>query len=559
MAKSVSDQIVEELTKLDVKHIFGIPGDTIDSMMESLRNQKEIEFIIMRHEETGAFAASAQAKLTGKLAVCVACQGPGAIHLLNGLYDAAMDKVPVLAITGQVATDVIGTGMPQEVNQIMLFEKVAVFNEEVRSAEQIPAILAMACREAIKKKGVAHISIPADIMNMKAVETHISSILVEPSTTIPPDNAIVEATEILNKAKSVGILYGGGSIGCADELIALSEKLNAPLVHTTRSKDIVDNHHENYVGGIGFMGTRAGNHGVNACDTLLVAGSSFAFKEFYPKNVPIIQIDDDAARIGAHVPVTLGLLGSCKPTLKTLLARVEKKTDDSFLRHTRTYRDVEHDVHEIAAKPSSSKTKKFVNPKTLIERLGQLADDDAIFTVGSGSVTLYCNHYLHLNGKQRFLWTWNLASLGWTLPAALGCKLRAPERQVIAPVGDGDFQMLIADLITFAKYKVPVTFIIFNNSSYHFIELEEASNGNPPFGTHFLNPDYIKLAEAHGLKGIKLDNDADIDSALKEALASDTTTLLDVAISPDEIYIPPCLTPEMVVNFAKSKIRAIGW
>lgn len=559
MSKLVSDQIIEELTRIGVKHIFGIPGDTIDSMMESLRKQDDIQFIIMRHEETGAFAASAQAKLTGNLAVCVACQGPGAIHLLNGLYDAAMDHVPVLAITGQVASDVIGTGMPQEINQIALFDQVAVFNQEVRSAEQVPVILSMAIRAAIKERGVAHVSIPADIMKEKAVCDAFAAISLEASCMTAPQDEIEKAADIINKAKTVSILYGGGSYGCEAELVALSEKLHAPLVHTTRSKDVIDNHHDNYVGGIGFMGTRSGNHGATACDALIVAGSSFAFKEFYPKNVPIIQIDNNPERMGAHVPITMGLLGDCKPTLASLTEKVAQKTDDAFLRHTREYRHIEKEVKEHFAKPAKEGKRNYVNPRTLIERVGQLADEDAIYTVGSGSVTLYCNHFLNLNSKQRFLWTWNLASLGWTLPAALGCKLIAPERQVIAPVGDGDFQMLIADLITFAKYDVPVTFIVFNNSSYHFIELEEASNGNPPFGTHFMNPDYVKLAEAHGLAGIRIEQDVEIDDALKQAFASNKTTIIDASISPDEIYIPPSLTPEMVVNFAKSKIKSLSW
>lgn len=554
MSKNVSDQMVEILTRVGVKQIFGIPGDTIDSMMESLRLQDEIQFIIMRHEATGAFAASAQAKLTGNLGVCVACQGPGAINLLNGLYDAALDKVPVLAITGQVSSDVIGTGVPQEINQLSLFNDVAVFNQEVRSSENFPQLLMLACQAAINYKGVAHLSIPSDIMRQAAIPLDPRYQILKFNSSLTPSEAEIQAAaQKLNKAKNVAILYGGGSMDATEELLRLSSMLKAPLVHTTRSKDILDNHTPNFVGGIGLMGSRAGNYAVSACDALLVVGSSFAFKEYYPHSATIIQIDNHIGRIGAHVAVTQGLLGDSKLTLQALMVHLQPKTEDSFLKKAQGLREKVGNHLDYFAKPTEEG--KYIHPQALTSRIGQLASDDAIFCVGTGSVTVYCNNYLHLNGRQRLLWTWNLASLGWALGSALGCKLAMRHRQVIVPVGDGDFQMLLADLITFVKYRLPVVFIIYNNAKYRFIELEESGEGNPAFGTDLLNPDYAKLAIAHGAHGITVTNYQQIDDALKEAFNSQKPVVIDVAVNPEELFIPPKVTPKMAVSFAESKIK----
>lgn len=553
---NVSDQIIKILTQIGVKQIFGIPGDTIDSMMESMRNQKDIEFIILRHEESGAFAASAQAKLTGKLAVCVACQGPGSIHLLNGLYDAALDRVPVLAITGQVESDLIGTRMPQEINQLNLFNEVAVYNQEIRTADNLPRVLTLACRTALNKRGVAHISVPADIMRLPAVATTINEEIVAYESKITPSKeSIQKVATLINNAEKISILYGGGAYNAREQLVRLSDKLKAPLIHTTRSKDIIDNRLDNYVGGIGLMGSESGNHAATQCDLLLVVGSSFAFKDFYPKNAEVVQIDNDSTKLGARVPITAGLLADCDVALNALLDVVKPKTNDSFLMQVRASKIKRFNPSEIVQKANDKG--RYVNPHCLMEHVSKMANDDAIFCVGTGTSTIYCNNYLQLNGKQRFLWSWNLASLGWGLPAALGCKLIDRNRQVIAPMGDGDFHMLIADLITLVKYELPVVFIVFNNSCYRFIELEEAGEGNPPFGTELLNPDYVKLAEAHGALGIKVMEDSEIESALKTAFASKVPTIVDVHTSPRELFIPPKITAKMAVNFMKSEIK--GW
>lgn len=557
MAKNVSDQILSFLTEINVERVFGLPGDTIDYLMDSFRRQDKIDFVVMRHEESAAFAACAQAKLTGQLGVCMACQGPGAIHLLNGLYDAALDRVPVLAITGQIDSALIGTGMPQEINQIALFDSFTVFNHEVRSAENLPYALQMACEAAIQKKGVAHLSIPADLMNLKAVNNITGKNIIRPTAKLIANaKDIDQAVQVLNQAKKPAILFGGGAFNTADLLMLLSNKIKAPLIHTTRSKDIVDNHFPALMGGIGLMGSKTGNRAIMGCDTLLVVGSSFAFREFYPDGIPIIQIEHHPERLGAHVPITHGILGDTETSLYAILNQIEEKTDSTFLDGLKE--KYEKESNHKAKEAAESRGGQFVHPQYLVETVGKHAEDDAIFVIGCGSSTVWCNNFLKLNGKQRFLWTWNLASLGWSLPAAIGAQMAAPEKQVIAVVGDGDFQMLVGDLATISKYELPIIFIILNNSCYQFIELEEIAVGNPTFGTKLKNPDYAKLAEAHDIQGFTVKSTDELEGVIKMAYASKKAAVINVITDPNEFFDPPKITAGMAVNFLKSKIKSVG-
>lgn len=556
MGKNISDQIIDFLTTLGIKRIYGIPGDTIDSMMESLRVQSAIEFIIMRHEEAGAFAASAEAKLTGNLAVVAACQGPGAIHLLNGLYDAKLDRVPVLAITGQVDTKLIGTQTVQEVNQLDLFNDCCVFNERVASAAAVPKLLALACEAAIRKRGVAHLAIPSDIMRDKIVDKREHTLALQASFTVQPDlHDIKVAAEVLNNAKRVTILYGDGARHAVEELEITAKKCQAPLVHTTRSKDILDNKHPHYVGGIGLMGTKTGCTAVYDCDALLIVGSNFAFEEFYPKNTPIIQIELDGSRLGERIPITHGIIGHSRVALSLLNEHLTQKDD---MHHLDDMKKLQADVRKIFLKKADpKKNKKVIHPQALTEMISDLADDDAIFCADSGTASLWANSYLHLNGKQRYLWSWNLASLGFALPAALGCQLEEPDKQVIVLAGDGGFEMLIGDLATAIKYQLPIKFIVYNNSRYGFIELEEQiTEGNPVFGTKFTNPDFANLAEAYGAEGYRICHYDEMESTLKKAFASDKTCIIDAFINPREFPIPPKISKEAALHFAQSQIKS---
>ena len=553
LSRTVSDRIVEFLAEMGVRQIFGIPGDTIDSLMESLRIQSSVHFVVMRHEEAGAFAASAQAKLSGKLAVCVGCQGPGAIHLLNGLYDAALDHVPVLAITGQIPRDEIGTGRPQEIDQLRLFGDVAVYNQEVRSPENLEAVLSQAVRKALVLRGVAHLSIPSDVMRLPApprppeiTKDHFA----HRSILHPPLSEILRAGEILDRASRVTILYGEGVRRAEAPLLDLSWRLGAPLVHTTRSKDILPSLHPSVMGGIGLMGSRSANHAVQNSDALLVVGSDFAFREYYPEGVPIVQVEIDPSRIGRRVPVEVGLLGEAREVLPALTEQVHKRTDSSFLDRMRTEREKEREGYQ------RSKQDGLLHPGELTRMIGDRAPDDTIFLFDAGTVTVWGNNCLNIRGSQRFLWSSNLGSLGFALPAAIGAKFAYRERPVVAMTGDGGFGMLLGDLATAVRYSLPMVIVVYNNGSYQFIEYEEEAEGNPVFGTKLTNPDFVALSRAFGGDGASVRSMEDVPAALEAAFASKVPFVIDAFVNPNELYIPPLLTSHMVLEFARSQIRS---
>ncbi len=553
MARTVSDRIVEFLAERGVERIFGIPGDTIDSLMESLRKQKAVHFVVMRHEEAGAFSASAQAKLTGHLSVCVGCQGPGAIHLLNGLYDAALDRVPVLAITGQIPRDELGTGMPQEIDQLRLFGDVAIYNAEVRSPENLEPVLSRAVREAQVRKGVAHVSIPSDVMRLPATPRPSSAeegVLPARPMVRPLPDEIRRAAEILDRASRVAILYGEGARRAEAPLVALAWRLGAPLVHTTRSKDLLPSRHPSLMGGIGLMGSRTANHAVQSCEALLVVGSDFAFREYYPESVPVVQVDLDPARIGRRVPVAVGLPGEAREVLPALLENVHERTDRSFLERMRREREQEIARH-LAVRDDG-----LLHPGELTRLVGESAPEDAVFLVDSGTVTVWANNYLDIRGSQRFLWSANLGSLGFALPAAIGVKFAARTRPVVALTGDGGFGMLLGDLATAVRYRLPLVVVVYDNGSYQFIEYEEEAEGNPVFGTKLTNPDFVALARSFGADGVTVSHSEEVAGALEAALASPVPFVIDARVNPRELYIPPLLTPRMVVAFARSQIRS---
>lgn len=550
---NISDQILNILTQIGVNRIYGIPGDTIDSLMESIREQSKVKLIVLRHEETGAFACAAQAKLTNQIAVCVACQGPGANHLINGLYDAKADRVPVLAITGSVPSDLIGTRMPQETNQIKLFDDCTVFNAEARSAKNVPIILEQAINTALSKRGPAHVSIPSDIMRMPAVEWQLSQ-LPKAEIFMPDQQQIDAAAMVLNKANKVAILYGEGSRDASKELIQIAEKLQAPLIHTTRSKDIVANDHVNCIGGMGLMGSVAANHAMKECDALLIVGSNYAWREFYPKQVPTVQIDREASHIGIRTNVTHPLLGDSQLTLTSLIKKIEQKDQANFL--TACKKKNAGILSHLAFDPKKSKDGDPIHPQAFMQKLSEHVNDDTIFAVDAGTITIWANNILKIKKDQRFIWNANLASLGNGLPYAIASQLEYPNRQVIALCGDGGFQMSIMDLPTVVMYQLPIIIVVYNNSAYRFIELEEQGEGNPTFGTKFVNPDYAKLAEAHGMQGLVVKNYSDIDNAIKTALSAKQPFLLDVLINPEELIIPPVINKDQALHFAESQIRS---
>lgn len=552
--KTLSDQVVQILSDAGVKRAYGVPGDAIDLILASIHGRKDFDFYLTRHEEAAGFMASAHAKLTGEMGVVLACQGPGAAHLLEAMYDAKMDKVPMLVITGQIESAVIGTNTVQEINQILLFSDATCFNREVRSANNLVDVLQLAIQSAKVKRGVAHVSIATDVLRKAKVKyTPNTAVFNMPHEVVPKDSALQQAADILNSHKNVSILYGGGCLHARNELINVADLLAAPIIHTVRSKDIIDNNNPHYAGGIGFKGSRNGCHYVKNCDALLVVGCSFAWHEFYPENKPIIQIDIDPERIGIRCHVEVGLLGDAQITLERLAKKLHKKTDKNFLQGAQKAH-IEA-ITNLDKKASLKDDSKPIGSPELTNIIGKNLAEDAIVTVDAGTVSVWANNWLRLNGKQRLIGSTELGTLGFGMPAALGCQIAMPKRQVVALCGDGGFQMTMGDFSTAVKYKLPIKVIIYNNFAYHFIELEQMKEGVEQCYTKLNNPDYAKLAEAFGAEGFTVSKASELDATIKEAFACKGPCIVDVHTNPNELIQPNKLSLSLMTHFIQGMIK----
>lgn len=552
--KTISDQVVQILSDAGIKRAYGVPGDAIDLILASIHQREDFDFILTRHEEGAGFMASAHTKLTGEMGVVLACQGPGSAHLLEAMYDAKMDKVPMLVITGQIDSAVIGTNTVQEINQILLFEDATCFNREVRSANNLIDILQLGIQSARVKRGVAHVSIATDVLRKpKEKYTPNTAVYKLLYDIVPQETALQQAADILNGCKNVSILYGGGCIHAREELLEVADLLAAPIVHTVRSKDIIDNSNPHYAGGIGFKGSRNGCHFVKNCEALLVVGCSFAWREYYPDNVPIIQIDIDPERIGIRCRVEVGLLGSAKIALSQLAKKLEQKNDRSFLQAAQKAHA--EAIIALNKKAANYDDKHPIESPVLTHIIGQHLSEDAIVTVDAGTVSVWANNWLRLNGRQRLIGSTELGTLGFGMPAAIGCQIAMPNRQVVALCGDGGFQMTMGDFSTAVKYKLPIIVVIYNNFSYHFIELEEMKEGVAQCYTKLNNPDYAKLAEAFGGVGFRVTKSSEIEGAITQAFACKKPCIVDVYTNPNELIRPNKLTLSLMAHFVEGMIK----
>jgi thiamine pyrophosphate-dependent acetolactate synthase large subunit-like protein len=553
MGKTISDQVIEVLVSAGVKRIFGLPGDAIDLILASIHKRSDVDFILTRHEEGAGFMATSHAKLTGELGVLMAAQGPGAAHTISPMYDAKMDKAPLLVITGQIESAHIGTDTVQEINQMSLFDDAAFFNREVRSANNLIDILQLAIQTAITKRCVAHVSIATDVLRLPALKRMPSKAVFNmPHKTIPDPSLIEQASDILNKKKKITILYGGGTIHAHDELLEVAGLLNARMVHTVRSKEIIDNNSPHYAGGIGFKGSKNGCHSVKDCDALLIVGCSFAWREFYPESVPIIQIDLESQRIGIHAHVALGLIGDARLTLQAMAKQLTQKTDDSFLKKAQK---THANAIKMLNKQAEEKKGKGISSPLLTRIISDHLSDDAVVSVDAGGVTVWANNWLRLNGKQRMVMSTELGTMGYGMPAAIGAQLAYPDRLVVAMCGDGGFQMTMADFSTAVKYNLPIKVVVFNNHAYHFIELEQMKEGVAQAYTKLNNPDYAKLAEAFGAEGYAARTADEVEPAIQAAFASDKPCIIDVQINSDELIKPTKITASLVMSFAKGMVK----
>lgn len=551
---NVCESIIEVLHQHGVEYIFGVPGDAINDLIDAIRKQDKIKFIHVMHEEAGAFAAAAQAKLSGKLAVCAGTAGPGAIHLLNGLYDANKDHAPVLAITGQAATDMLGSNYQQEINLLGLFNDVTVYNQALVDPGQMPNIIMQACQSAITLRGVAHINIPSNVSGMR-VKAHGEENIHDKqnSLLLPLDTDLQLAANLINKAEKPCILAGIGARDAVNELVQFAEIVRAPIIKALRGKDILPDLHPLTTGGIGLLGTSASYKAMKDCDLLITVGSDFPYSEFYPdKDVPVIQVDNNAQRIGRRHPAKVALVGDSTLSLRELLKLVQKKNNDAFLKECQQHR--QRDLEKEEKKELADAVP--IHPQALARLVSDFASDDAVICCDTGEVTVWGARNFRLKGTQRFTLSGGLASMAFGLPAAIGAQLLYPGRQVIALCGDGGFAMLMCDFATAVKYKLNIKVFIFNNSKLGLIKMEEeARSGNPEWETDLHNPDYAAYALSCGGEGFTVKNTQELRSAIPAVLATPKPCIVNVMIDPNELTMPPKVNIAEAFNYVKAKIK----
>ena len=551
-SKNVSQILVDTLHAYGVEYVFGIPGDAINSLTNAIRKHEHMKFIQVRHEESGAFAAAAIAKLTGKLSVCLGTAGPGAIHLLNGLYDAKLDRAPVLAITGQVETQYTGKDYYQEIDTYSLFEDVSCFNKIVVNPDQMPYLAIHACQTALARKGVAHINIPVDIASKKAGGGEMRHVFKNTQELAPPEAYLSEAAQLLQKHEKIALLVGVGARGARRELDQLSRLLNAPIVKTVRAKDVIPDDHPHVTGGLGLLGTTPSVEAIQECDLLMMVGTDFPYFEFYPeKEIPAIQIDIDPYQIGKRYPVACGLVGHVRPTLEKLIPLLTQKKENEYLSKLQ---DSVKKYFESEAKEEES-SKEPLHPQALAKAIGKHASDDAIFVCDTGAVTLWGARNLHIRQQQQFTLSSDLASMAYGLPASIGIQLTHPGRQVIAMVGDGGFAMLMADFITAVKYKLPVKIIVFNNSKLGIIQMEQEVAGYPEHETALQNPDFAAFAEICGGKGFRAESLDEVNNVLQLAYQHSGPCVVDVAVNPEERTMPPEIKVKQAWGYGMAKMK----
>jgi thiamine pyrophosphate-dependent acetolactate synthase large subunit-like protein len=548
----VADIAINLLSDLGVKHVFGIPGDAINDITFSLENRDDIDFVLVRHEEGGAFAASAQAKLTGNLSCCVGTAGGGAIHLLNGLYDARHDHAPVLAITGQVESEYIGTDYHQEVDLKKLFEDVTVYSETIMDPAQAARILKEACKSAIENRGPAHVCIPNNIASADCSDGAVNiATLLAAREVSPSSENLDHAAKLIDQASKPVILAGIGGAEAAQEIFDLAHRIDAPIVRTLRAKDWLDDEDPICIGGLGLLGGKPGQDAVADCDLLCIIGADFPYQEFFPKDAKTIQIDTKRSQIGRRLDIDAPLIGSAKLSVQGLLDRITPKDTETQRKHwIEKVKDQQEDWSKIE---TSDKTP--LHPASVISAIGKHAADDAIFLVDTGTTTAWAARHLRVKRNQRFTLSSGLGTMAFALSGANGAQLAYPDRQVVAIAGDGAFNMLMGELLTAAEYDLPITAIVFDNSKLGFIALEQEAKGLPEHAIGFKNPDMAAIAQACGCLGLRAENSKELSSALSQAFASNKPTVIQVPVDPDALIMPPNPTFAQAQKFAVAKGR----
>jgi pyruvate dehydrogenase (quinone) len=556
MAKKIADLLVDVLAEAGVRQIYGVSGDSLNGITDSIRTKKRLQWIHVRHEETAAFAAGAEAHLTGRLAVCAGSCGPGNLHLINGLYDCHRSRVPVLAIAAQIPSNEIGSGYFQETKPEHLFAECSHYCELVSQPEQMPRVLEIAMQTALSRRGVSVIAIPGDVALRDAVEQEPRLHFSPPKPTVcPSEEEIATLAKVLNKAKRITILGGAGCAGAHAELIAVANKLNAPIVHAMRGKEFIEYDNPFDVGMTGLLGFSSGYHAMMDSDLLLMIGTDFPYQPFFPKEATIVQIDIRGDQLGRRTKVDYGFVGDTKTTLRALLPKLSQNDNDKHLKASlEHYKKARKGLDELATDGSG---KKPIHPQYVARVLDELAAKDAIFSCDVGTPTIWAARYLTMNGERRLLGSFNHGSMANALPQAIGAQVSHPGRQVVSLSGDGGLSMLMGDVLSLQQLNAPVKIIVFKNDSLAFVELEMKAAGILDFGTDLKNPNFAKMAEGAGLLGLTAETPAQVRSMISQALQHDGPALVEVVVDRQELSMPPTITAEQVKGFSLFTLKAV--
>jgi pyruvate dehydrogenase (quinone) len=556
MAKiNLAQQLATTLEQAGIKRIWGLTGDSLNGLTDALRTMDSIEWMHVRHEEVAAFAAGAEAAATGELTVCAGSCGPGNLHLINGLFDCHRNHVPVLAIAAQIPSSEIGLNYFQETHPQELFKECSHFIELVTNPEQMPHVLHRAMRSAILNRGVAVVVIPGDVSLLEVEDKLKPWPALHTPRTLPAEQDLQRLTEILESSKKVTLLCGSGCAGAHDQVVALADTLGAPVVHALRGKEHVEWDNPFDVGMTGLIGFSSGYHAMLDCDTLIMLGTDFPYRQFYPTDAKIIQVDRNPQALGRRATLDLGIAADVSETLDALLPRLTRKTDRSFLETSLKHYEKARQGLDDLAQPS--KANRPIHPQYVARLLSELADDDAIFTADVGSPTVWAARYLKMNGKRRLIGSFNHGSMANAMPQAIGAQAAFPGRQVISMSGDGGFAMLMGDFISLAQLNLPVKVIVFDNSSLGFVAMEMKAAGYLDAGTELKNPDFAAMSNAMGILGIRVEQSEDLEPALRRALAHNGPVLVDVVTATQELVMPPSIKLEQAKGFSLYMLKAV--
>jgi pyruvate dehydrogenase (quinone) len=552
--KKVAEIIIETLQAAGVKHCYGIVGDTLNHITDAI-SRSEIEWVHVRHEEVGAFAAGGEAYMTGDLTACAGSCGPGSLHFINGIYESHRNRSPVILIASQVATTEMGIDFPQNVDFVPIYKNCSVYCETIINPAQARRMTTLAAQTALNKRGVAVLIVPSDISMMEVEDDPNFRVYTPSPITRPNDDELDQIAALLNESKNIAVYAGFGCEDAHDEVVALCHVLNAPMAHTSRAKDFVEYDNPFNVGMTGIFGASAGYKAIMECDTLILLGADFAWQQFYPNNAKIIQIDIDATHLGRRHPIDIGVVGDIKATLASLTPLLALREERSFLDYC--LKELEQ-VNKHHAHEEREGKDGVIHPQQLAMLLDRHAAEDAIFTADGGSAMVWLLRHIRTNGKRRTLLSLLHGTMANAMPQALGIKKALPYRQVIALCGDGGLAMLLGDLLTVVQENIAIKIVVINNGTLGFVELEQKVEGLLDQYTELKNPDFSKLAEVIGFYGARVERSEDLEQAVQAFLAHSGPALLDVTTNRSELVMPPVIEPTYVYSTALSSMKAIA-